>query len=77
MTFSKLFFLSLIGPFCGVTPNFEQCGLLAVIYSYRLYTMYTTSDGCKSGVVMVVVVVLVVVVVVVVMVVLLVVVWWW
>ena len=49
--------LSLIGLFFGVTPNFWQRGILAVIYRSRVYTMYTTSDKYRSVIVKVVVVV--------------------
>ena len=80
----KTVFLSGIRPFFGVIPNFWQSGLLAVNYSSRVTTMYTTSDSCRSVIVKVgvvvlmeVVVVSVFVVVVVVMGVVLVAWWWW
>ena len=44
-----------------MTPNFWQRGILAVIYSSRVYTMYNTSDSCRSVIVKVVVMVVVVV----------------
>ena len=50
----KTAFLSSIGPFYGVTPNFWQRGILAVIYRSRVDTMYTTSDKYRSVIVKVV-----------------------